>query len=68
MSKDAIRLCVKRQEFMDNPVLLQRLYLDNKGFAVIEHLQDFTHLEVLHLEKNKIGEFVCNCLQLFTLT
>lgn len=67
MSKDAIRLCVKRQEFMDNPVLLQRLYLDNKGFALIQNLDDFKHLEVLHLEKNKIGEYACCCLQIFTL-
>jgi len=54
MSKDAISLCVKRQEFMDDPGLLQRLYLHHKGFTRIQNLDDFTQVKELFLESNSL--------------
>ena len=54
MSKDAIRLCIKREEFMDNPLLLQRLYLHHKGFNRIQNLDRFKELRVLFLESNSL--------------
>ena len=54
MSEDAISLCVKRQEFIDMPELLQRLYLHHKGFTEIQNLDDFTHVKELFLESNSL--------------
>lgn len=54
MSEDAIRLCVKRQEFMDDPGLLQRLYLHHKGFTEIQNLDVFTQVKALFLESNSL--------------
>ena len=54
MSEDAISLCVKRQEFIDEPELLQRLYLNHKGCTEIQNLDDFTHVKELFLESNAL--------------
>ena len=54
MSNDAIRLCIKRQEFIDDACLLQRLYLHHKGFNRIKNLDSFTQLKVLFLESNSL--------------
>lgn len=54
MSKDAISLCVKRQDFVDDPGLLQRLYLHHKGFTEIQNLDDFTQVKELFLESNSL--------------
>lgn len=39
---------------MDNPLLLQRLYLHHKGFNRIQNLDGFTQLKVLFLESNTL--------------
>ena len=52
MSKDAIRLCIKRQELWDNPELNETLYLHHKGFTKLKNLDDFTQVRVLFLESN----------------
>jgi dynein assembly factor 1 len=54
MSKEAIRLCVKRQELLDNPELNERLYLHHNGFTQVQNLDDFTKAKILFLESNKL--------------
>ena len=54
MTKDSIRLCIKRKELYDNPELNERLYLHHKGFTEIRNLENFTHLESLFLEANAL--------------
>ena len=78
MTKDAIRLCIKRH---DSAHSIERMYLHHKGFTDIGNLEEFTqvrclfleannltkienlfplqNLEILHIQKNKIGEFQC---------
>ena len=76
MTKDAIRICIKRH---DSAHSIERMYLHHKGFTDIGNLEEFTqvrclfleanqlktienltelkNLEILHIQKNKIGEF-----------
>lgn len=80
MTKDAIRLCIKRHD-SDSAHSIERMYLHHKGFTDIGNLEEFTqvrclfleaneltkienlnelkNLEILHIQKNKIGEFYC---------
>ncbi len=55
MTKEAIRLCLKRKELRNNPKEVKdSLYLNNKGFGEIRNLEPFTEVQVLHLESNKL--------------
>lgn len=59
MTKEAIRLCIKRKELYDNPEQVQRLYLHNKGFMEIRNLSPFTQVQYLFLEGNALTR-ICN--------
>jgi len=52
MTKEAIRLCLKRQELYDSPELNERLYLHHKKFMEIRNLEKFTQVKYLYLESN----------------
>ncbi|KAL7532794.1 hypothetical protein ACHAXR_004854 [Thalassiosira sp. AJA248-18] len=52
MTKEAIRLCIKRKDF--DPVEIKRLYLHHKGFMEIRNLSSFTHVTHLFLEGNAL--------------
>lgn len=54
MTKDAIRLCIKRQELWDNPHRIERMYLHHRGFTEIKNLEDFKRVRVLFLESNEL--------------
>ena len=54
MTKEAIRLCIKRKELCDDPELNERLYLHHKGFVEIRNLDGFTQLTELFLEGNAL--------------
>ena len=52
MTKEAIRLCIKRKE-LDTPEL-DRLYLHHKGFSEMRNLEKYTQLAELFLEGNDL--------------
>ena len=54
MSKEAIRLAIKRKKLCDNPELVERVYLHNKGFTEIQNLDQYTEIKDLFLEGNEL--------------
>ena len=56
MTKDAIRFCIKRKQWCDNPELNEMLYLHHKGFGEIRNLDDFTEITTLFLESNALAK------------
>jgi len=54
MTKEAIRLCIKRKDLCDNPELNERVYLHNKGFVEIRNLEKYTQLRDLFIEGNEL--------------
>lgn len=51
MTKDAIRLCIKRH---DSAHSIERMYLHHKGFTDIGNLEEFTQVRCLFLEANQL--------------
>ena len=54
MTKEAIRLCIKRKELCNNPELVERLYVHNKGFSEIQNLEEYSQVKALYLEGNAL--------------
>jgi dynein assembly factor 1 len=51
MTKDAIRLCIKRHDSVHS---IERMYLHHKGFTDIGNLEEFTQVRCLFLEANEL--------------
>mmetsp|Transcript_6347 Transcript_6347/g.14091 ORF Transcript_6347/g.14091 Transcript_6347/m.14091 type:complete len:84 (+) Transcript_6347:131-382(+) len=54
ITKEAVRLCIKRKELIDNPEMNERLYLHQKGFTEINNLKKYTQVKALFLESNQL--------------
>ena len=71
MTRESIRLCIKRKELYDNPELNERLYLNHKGFTEIRNLEKYTQLVALFLDSNALTKIdkldAQTCLQILHL-